>query len=221
MKMQKLIFEKRETWFESNLEETDIESAFNSTIRIYKSGKFYLLRTNIKNNHQNLPSIKIYNEQEIPLTIDDITSETNLITILEIQGIKFTTRNFQIEIELKQAMVLDNEPLFDNCLIKPNKKVIEESVTLANTNTFKKQEELTQSFSLEHDKEVNNLTSLNEINDLDSDSVINNLDSDLVIKDDKDDTELSEKEIFVETDTFETDTFETNEPLELEIEDLV
>ena len=125
-KCQKLIFEKKDAWFENSLEESDIESAFNSTIRIYKSGKFYLVRTNIKNTHNNLPSIKIYNEQELPLTMEEITSETNIICILEIQGIKFTSRNFQIEIELKQVMVLNNEPLFDNCLIKPNKLFVKE-----------------------------------------------------------------------------------------------
>jgi len=119
---QKLIFERRDTWFQNSLEENDIESAFNSTIRVYKSGKFYLVRTNIKNNHNNTPSIKIYNEKEIPMTMDEINDETNIISILEIQGIKFTSRNFQIEIELKQIMVLDDEPLFDNCLIKTSKK---------------------------------------------------------------------------------------------------
>ena len=114
---QKLIFERRDTWFQNGLEESDIESAFNSTIRVYKSGKFYLLRSNIKNSN-NIPAVKIYNEHEIPLTMDDVTHETNIISILEIQGIKFTTRNFQIEIELKQTMVLKNEPIFDSCLIK-------------------------------------------------------------------------------------------------------
>jgi len=122
-KCQKLIFEKRDTWFQNSLEESDIETAFSSTIRVYKSGKFYLVRTNVKNNQNNLPSIKIYNEHQISLNIEDVNSETNIISILEIQGIKFTTRNFQIEIELKQVMVLDNEPLFDNCLIKFNKEL--------------------------------------------------------------------------------------------------
>jgi hypothetical protein len=118
---QKLIFEKRDTWFQNNLEESDIETAFNSTIRVYKSGKYYLIRTNVKNNHNNSPAVKIYNENEISLSIDDINCETNMISILEIQGIKFTSRNFQIEIELKQVMVLDNEPIFDSCLIKTKK----------------------------------------------------------------------------------------------------
>ena len=118
---KKLIFEKRDTWFQNKLEENDIETAFNSIIRIYKSGKNYLVRTNIKNNRSDEPTVKIYNENEVSLTIHDVTSETNMISILEIQGIKFTSRNFQIDIELKQVMVLDNEPVFNSCLIK-NKK---------------------------------------------------------------------------------------------------
>ena len=120
-KCHKLIFEKKNDWFQGNLEENDIESAFNPLIRVYKSGKYYLLRTNVKNNKDDNPAIKIYNEKEIVLNISDITNETEIISILFIQGIKFTSRNFQIEIDIKQVMVLDNEPIFDNCLIKPRK----------------------------------------------------------------------------------------------------
>ena len=120
---QKLIFDKSESWFQNSLDKNDVETAFNSILRIYKSGKYYLLRTYVKNTINNEPSIKIYNENEIPLTINDINSETKLISILEIQGIKFTSRNFQIEIELKQSMILDDEPIFDNCLIKTSKKI--------------------------------------------------------------------------------------------------
>jgi hypothetical protein len=115
---QKLIYERADSWFQNALEMNDVESAFNSIIRIYKSGKYYLVRTNIKNSSSNEPSIKIYNENEISLGINDIKPDTNIISILEIQGIKFTSRNFQIEIELKQVMVLNHDPVFENCLIK-------------------------------------------------------------------------------------------------------
>lgn len=118
---QKLILEKSNLWFQNPLAINDIESAFNSTIRIYKSGKYYLVRTNVKNNSSNEPSIKIYDENELPLGIDDITIDKEIISILEIQGIKFTSRNFQIEIELKQVMALNNEPIFESCLIKTTK----------------------------------------------------------------------------------------------------
>ena len=120
---QKLILEKGESWFQNNLEINDIENAFNSIIKIYKSGKYYLIRTNVKNTALNEPNIKIYNESEIPLSMSDITNETNIISILEIQGIKFTSRNFQFEIEIKQVMVINDEIIFDNCLIKTNKHI--------------------------------------------------------------------------------------------------
>ena len=120
-KCKTLIYEKADSWFQNALEMNDVESAFNSIIRIYKSGKYYLVRTNIKNSSLNEPSIKIYNENELTLGINDIKTDTNIISILEIQGIKFTSRNFQIEIELKQVMVLNNEPIFESCLIKTSK----------------------------------------------------------------------------------------------------
>jgi hypothetical protein len=136
----KLIYQKKDAWFQGNLEESDIETAFNPLIRVYKSGKYYLLRTNIKNTKDDIPSVKIYNEKEISLGINDITTETEIICILDIQGIKFTSRNFQIDIDLKQVMVLDNEPIFENCLIKTNKRTstpleeIKESVILDEKN---------------------------------------------------------------------------------------
>jgi hypothetical protein len=66
--------------------------------------------------------LKIYNEDESVITIHDVTAETELLCILEIQGIKFTSRSFQLEIEIKQAMVIHDEPIFESCLIKTNKK---------------------------------------------------------------------------------------------------
>jgi len=121
-KCHKLIYEKKDSWFQGNLEESDIETAFNPLIRVYKSGKFYLLRSNIKNNKEDLPAVRIYDEKLNPLELTDVTNETEIMSILDIQGIKFTSRNFQIEIDLKQVMVLDKEPIFENCLFKPNKK---------------------------------------------------------------------------------------------------
>jgi len=124
-KCQKLIFEKSENWFQGSLVESEVENAFTPLIRVYKSGKFYLLRTNGRTTQSDEPAVKIYNESEVPLSVKDIKPETNIISILEIQGIKFTTRNFQIEIELKQIMALDNDPIFDNCLIKGANKQIQ------------------------------------------------------------------------------------------------
>ena len=158
-KCRKLIYEKKDSWFQGNLEESDIESAFNSIIRIYKSGKFYLVRTNIKNAKDDKPAIKIYNEQEVPLEMSDINAETNIMSILEIQGIKFTTRNFQIEINLKQVMVLENEPIFENCLIKKDKKGQLETSILTqhlDTNLIKTTSQNTANIETENSVEMEN-----------------------------------------------------------------
>ena len=121
-KCQDLLLHKSTEWFQSPLEMTDIEAAFNSPLKVYKSGKFYLVRTNVKvNTLTGQPLIKIYNENEEPVQMEDINTETNIISILEIQGIKFTSRNFQIDIEVKQVMLLNKDIIFENCLIKKNK----------------------------------------------------------------------------------------------------
>jgi hypothetical protein len=176
-KCQKLIYEKKDTWFQNSLEENDIESAFNSIIRVYKSGKYYLVRTNIKNTRTDEPSVKIYNESELPLSIADVTSETNIVSILEIQGIKFTSRNFQIEIELKQVMVLDNEPIFNNCLIKTTKNK-QESKPLEKTSNNDLLPNILDVAKKVNNNEINDLDN-NEINDLDNNE-INDLDNNVL-----------------------------------------
>ena len=167
-KCQKLIHEKGASWFQNALEMSDIESAFNSIIRVYKSGKYYLVRTNVKNNHNNEPYIKIFNENEVTLGLEDVTTETNIISILEIQGIKFTTRNFQIEIELKQVMILNNEPIFESCLIKNslNSSLINKSETVVKTESNIK----TETYKTENNKDEtlsNNLEKIEPFNNFD------------------------------------------------------
>jgi rRNA-processing protein FCF1 len=130
-KCQELIYAKSASWFETKLEKDDIESAFTSPFKIFKSGKYYLLRVNVK------PNIRIEDENDQIMQIDSITDKNTLISIIEVQGIKFTSRNFQIELELKQAAVVSPDPFLDICFIKkPVKKQIDDNI-----NTPLKQEE--------------------------------------------------------------------------------
>ena len=111
-KCQELICAKSEQWFEGGLDKTDIETAFTSPIKIFKSGKYYLLRVNVK------PNIKIYNEVDEIVSLENVKTDNHVISIVEIQGIKFTSRNFQIELELKQSMIVSPDPFLDTCFIK-------------------------------------------------------------------------------------------------------
>jgi len=116
-KCQELIFSKGENWFQTKLDKDDIDTAFTSPFKIYKSGKYYLLRVNVK------PNVKIFNDNATVINLDDIAADKTLISIIEIQGIKFTSRNFQMELELKQSMIVSPDPFLDACFIKtPVKK---------------------------------------------------------------------------------------------------
>jgi hypothetical protein len=113
---QKLLYNKNTEWFsaENKIEMHDIENSFTSPVKIFKSGRFYLVRTNIK------PNIKIYNNDCI-IPCENITNETCMVSVVEVQGIKFTSKTFQIELEIKQCLVVSVDPFLDNCLIKTSK----------------------------------------------------------------------------------------------------
>lgn len=165
----KLIFEKSTEWFQGTLDENDVDTAFNPVIRIYKSGKYYLVRTNVKNNSlTNEPIIKIYDENENAVLIEDVKTESNIISILEISGIKFTTRNFQIEIDVKQVMVLDKEPLFSSCLIKTDREPKREAEAIAGEkNNIELPNEIVLDHHLEEDLEdVNHMEDISHIEDI-------------------------------------------------------
>ena len=157
-KCQKLIFDKSGEWFENSLELNDIESAFNSTIKLYKSGKFYLLRTNIRvNSLTGVALVKIYNDDEVMMNMDDITSDTNIISIIEVQGIRFSTRNFQIELELKQMMTINTDEVFErNCLIKKgsSKASFQQNSFTNNLGPTKKTENNKSDSHLESEPEI-------------------------------------------------------------------
>ena len=126
-----IIFEKRHIWFTDELEKTDIETAFASIIKSYKHGTSHLLKLNINNtsNHAKhgigiggLQTCFVFDETNNPLKFDDVKPETQLITIIEFEGIKFTQKSFQFEMNARQMLIIEEKPIFNSCLIKTKKK---------------------------------------------------------------------------------------------------
>jgi len=103
-------------WFEKKIDKEELESMFVSCFKLYKSGKKYLFRTNVK------PNLAIYDKylnQGKVLNFDDIVADkTTMICILEIQGIRFTSQSFQFEMEVKQIAVVSPDPYLDACFVK-------------------------------------------------------------------------------------------------------
>ena len=115
---QQVIFKNKTQWFETELELEDIENSFTSPMKSFKSGKSYLVRTNIP-YVLGKSTLKIYDEDENPIELESLSENIQLITILEVQGIRCSARSFQIELELKQMMVLKPVNLFEKCILKP------------------------------------------------------------------------------------------------------
>ena len=66
-------------------------------------------------------NLKIYDENENNIEIDQIKENDNVMTALEFKGIKCSPRSFQVEIELKQLLLLNKENIFDQCILnKPS-----------------------------------------------------------------------------------------------------
>lgn len=218
---QNLLYDKRYEWFQSALEKNDIESAFNSSIRIYKSGKYYLIRTNIKSTRSEEPAVKIYNENEAVLNMSHITNETNIISILEIQGIKFTSRNFQIEMELKQVMVLNNEPIFNSCLIKTSKSnnILENTVETKPLERKIENDDNTLESQKQTPISLDNLNNLEDnLEDSLEDSLEDNLNSNLADNNKVQNIVLSIQENVNEIDNSKKSALDNELDFELDIE---
>lgn len=119
----KYIYNNRQKWFDNEMELHDIENYFTSPIKLYKSGTFYTVRANIQ-TVLDKPKIKIYNEDGEEVGYNAITNSGELMTILEMQGIRCSARSFQIDIEIKQMMVLKPNNLFDHCIFSPANKSV-------------------------------------------------------------------------------------------------
>jgi hypothetical protein len=114
------LFHNREKWFDSSLTEHDIEESFAPTTKLFKSGKFYSVKANIPTRLGKC-SLKIFNEEEQDIPPEDIRENISILSIVEIQGIRCTSRLFQLELEVKQLMILKPVDLFESCLFTKSK----------------------------------------------------------------------------------------------------
>jgi hypothetical protein len=113
-KSREMILENR-SWFDTDLEASDIEQFFIPTLKWSRANKNYSWKgINIASN------LTIYNDSgERGVEIEDVNADTRMICILEIRGIRFSAKSFLLESEIKQILVTQNTPLFEKCLIKP------------------------------------------------------------------------------------------------------
>lgn len=113
--LRKILYSNREKCFDIELTEDDIESYFNPTIKLFKSGKLYQLRATLN------PNVHIYDETENVVDAAAINDTTEIITILEFTGVTCSSKSFQLDVEIKQIMIIKPvAEVFNKCIIKTN-----------------------------------------------------------------------------------------------------
>jgi hypothetical protein len=146
--IKNLLFEKSSSWFHNEMDLDDIDYFYNSPLRTYKSNN-YLLRCFVVNSTKNISKkslLQIYDESENLKEFKDV-EDNDIISIIQIKGIRFTNSSFHLELELKQIMIIDNKPLFSTCMIKkPMNNTIQEqqkepTLTLIDTNNEEDEED--------------------------------------------------------------------------------
>jgi hypothetical protein len=134
---QNLIDKKKHLWFSNEITRDDLETMMTSLIRLYKSGTKALMRAffDVSRRSGNL-KCHIYDENERIVDSDNIKNTSAVIPLVQIEGIKFTSRSFDIEIKIVQLMVLEEaeeEVSFTkSCMIKRD-KLGQEKLTLEKT----------------------------------------------------------------------------------------
>ena len=208
-RVRNIILEKSETWFHEPVTLDEIEYNWNSSLRTYKQTK-QLLRTFIhKSKGISSNVLKIYDADYNTKHINDITGDTSIICILEIIGLKFSSTSFQLDFCLRQAMLLEDKPIFNEPLIKiSTQKVLTEKNGEKNVSFLEKTEEITLEKPEEVVENLENLSqdvqaeesnvdvSLNSINDLETTDLVEEVPQELLVE---------KQEDVVETD-------KTNEP---------
>ena len=109
------LFHYREKWFDSSLTEDVIEESFLPVSKMYKSGKFHCIRAQIP-TRLGKNSLKIFDEEEQEVSLESINNTSSILTIVEVQGIRCSARSFQLDLEIKQMMLLKPVDLFETCL---------------------------------------------------------------------------------------------------------
>ena len=137
IKCRELIYSKKDIWFQTELSLDDIENMFISPSKPYKSGKFLAIRAHIPTSKQiKQEYCLIYDENEKPLNASTITETSKFIPLIHIEGIKFSSKSFQLDINLRQMMVLSVEDnIKKGCMIKyPRINTLDKSEDLEKLN---------------------------------------------------------------------------------------
>ena len=169
------IYNNRELWFydSSNIQKNDIDELMLSTMKPYKHGKNFLIKSYIK-----LDKLNIYDENENKISHDDFNSSLEFIPLVNINNIKFSTKNFNVEIFLTQIMViLPSDEFEKQFLIKNDKNIkLNNNISEKLSNKINTNNEYSNTVASINNEDSNSIATINN-EDSNSVATINNEDS--------------------------------------------
>ena len=135
---QDLIDSKKNLWFESDLTREDIETMMTPITRLFKSNKHVLIRTYLSSGKKD--KTIAYDENEQLIDLDKVPSDKELIPLILFDGIRFSSRSFEVELKLVQVMIVEpsnEEPVQEQqpvCLIKKKSNLSQPPSTATTTS---------------------------------------------------------------------------------------
>jgi hypothetical protein len=88
-----------------------------------KGGNQLSLRVNVPTSVTRANACTVFDESEKPVHLSYLTPEHQIISIIEVLGIRFTSSSFQLDLSCKQIAAVSNQPLFQSCVIKKDASI--------------------------------------------------------------------------------------------------
>jgi len=170
--IQEMIYARREKWFHDDIEMDDIENIFTSPLKSYKSGRASVLRAFL-NSPRNIidNQIKVYDEYDNEISMEELDENSSLVCILHITGLKFSSKLFQLYFEIKQIVKLGTQsnPFSERLIVT---KQTDENVRESSTSTQRKdsdegiEQNAKVTYKLPHQENEQHMTTSTETNNV-------------------------------------------------------
>ena len=158
------IYEKGDIWFNDKPTLDDIDYNWNTSLKIFK--KHSILRTFLGKSKDINDILSVYDSDQNKVNANEINSESTIISIIEVTGLKFSSSSFHLEYCVRQIMIVKEAQLFNKCMIKlkSDNNVSNQNVNNTNESHTKNNDESANN-DIDVDSKKDDTVIINEVDD--------------------------------------------------------